>query len=744
MMKMRTTRTLATGLTLILLAACGGGGGGGGGDPAPIVPPPVQFPSALEFRSPISFVNGEAYVTEASLVSITGLLNSTFIPRGFCPDSPPPQNYSVRWTNAANGQSGTAPIGIVCVTIVGVPGIRSQFITDTFGLVMGTNRISIDTFEGSTQIGHDEIRIIREDNFAPRITSKYPADGQQDIPTNHAVVVIFSEAMNTSTLNADRFVVLDSSDAPVNGQVFYEAQSRAWTFSPAGPLASGSTYTATVSGTVADEGGNNVLGDDVTWSFSAGAGADVDAPSVEQQWPGIACDCSPVTTRILAGLSEFANPASVTRDTMSVTAAGLTVSGRTVYRGDYLEFIPDADLTPGLTYTVAVSGAVRDFAGQSMAIDYSWQFTTDARAAAGSWSETSQDQPPPGMTGATAVWTGTDVLIWGPEGGGVYDAATDAWSVTSNIAVGGPPPRIDHSAVWTGTEMIVWGGRSFLFDDAEIFNGGGSFDPVANAWSEIVAPDSLASYATFDHVAVWTGTEVIVWGGTGKPGGSTPQPVNSGWRYNPATGVVTAFRGDNPPSPRASAHAVWTGVEMIVWGGFDAAGSPLNDGARYDPVADGWTPLPPAGASLVPGPATSAVWTGTEMIVWNGGQTEADQKINDRFREVTLHIYDPLQDAWRISGSGWEPFLADSTVVTSNPSRGYLGFWTGDRMFVAGLRPGDRSYLYDPLADSWQVTPEALRIARNAAAAVWAGSRFVIWGGAIFILPENDGLVFQP
>ena len=44
-----------------------------------------------------------------------------------------------------------------------------------------------------------------------------------------------------------------------------------------------------------------------------------------------------------------------------------------------------------------------------------------------------------------------------------------------------------------------------------------------------------------------------------------------------------------PPSARAYHTAVWTGSEMIVWGGWD--GGYEADGGRYDPVTDSWTPL---------------------------------------------------------------------------------------------------------------------------------------------------------
>ncbi|GAC1356357.1 MAG: hypothetical protein NVSMB47_09800 [Polyangiales bacterium] len=51
---------------------------------------------------------------------------------------------------------------------------------------------------------------------------------------------------------------------------------------------------------------------------------------------------------------------------------------------------------------------------------------------------------------------------------------------------------------------------------------------------------------------------------------------------------------------------------MIVWGG-GASG----DGARYDPIRDTWQAVSPKGAPTVRG-GHSAVWTGTEMIVYGG------------------------------------------------------------------------------------------------------------------------------
>ena len=71
----------------------------------------------------------------------------------------------------------------------------------------------------------------------------------------------------------------------------------------------------------------------------------------------------------------------------------------------------------------------------------------------------------------------------------------------------------------------------------------------------------------------------------------------------------------NAPSARPLHTAVWTGSEMIVWGGLD--GSYLNTGGRYNPATDNWT-----ATSTTDAPAArdrhTAVWTGSEMIVWGG------------------------------------------------------------------------------------------------------------------------------
>ena len=144
--------------TLILMSFVLGACGGGSGD----APPPPRITAALEFQEPSNFLNGSSYVTQDGGVSISGGMNSATTPRGLCPGTSLPQNYSTRWRNTANGTSGTESIRFICVTIAGVPGIRSFFATNPITLELGNNQIVFETFEGNTQIGRDTVVIVRE------------------------------------------------------------------------------------------------------------------------------------------------------------------------------------------------------------------------------------------------------------------------------------------------------------------------------------------------------------------------------------------------------------------------------------------------------------------------------------------------------------------------------------------------------------------------------------------------------
>ena len=408
--------------------------------------------------------------------------------------------------------------------------------------------------------------------------------------------------------------------------------------------------------------------------------------------------------------------------------------------------------------------------------------------ASDTWTATSISEGEPGeRRGHTAIWTGTEMIVWGggrtyypSNGGGRYDPATDSWVPTST-GVGAPEQRTSHTAVWTGAEMIVWGGEN---DDFEfILNTGGRYDPSSDTW----IPTSISTNVPADrigHSAVWTGAEMIVWGGKGNGGGATggfldyfvsggrydpatdnwtptafPEvgedddfngrhshtavwtgtemivwggtlyesiPTRTGARYNPAndTWVATSV-GTGVPEGRSAHTAIWTGTEMIVWGGYGgyAVVYPLNTGSRYVPATDSWSPTSMSADVPVERAHHSAVWTGTEMIVWGGSSDDDDFNTGGR--------YDPVSDEW----------FPTSTAADVPSARGFhAAIWTGTEMIVWGggncgvypcpsLSTGGR---YDPATDGWTPTSTDSGVpgARSGHTAVWTGTEMIVWGGS--------------
>ena len=76
---------------------------------------------------------------------------------------------------------------------------------------------------------------------------------------------------------------------------------------------------------------------------------------------------------------------------------------------------------------------------------------------------------------------------------------------------------------------------------------------------------------------------MIIWGGLSDTG-----DFNTGGRYNPGSNSWTATSNINAPSARAVHKAVWTGSEMIIWGGQDLLFNQFNTGGRYSPDTDSW------------------------------------------------------------------------------------------------------------------------------------------------------------
>jgi len=231
------------------------------------------------------------------------------------------------------------------------------------------------------------------------------------------------------------------------------------------------------------------------------------------------------------------------------------------------------------------------------------------------------NQTPSARYNHTAVWTGSEMIIWGGYNGnylntgGRYNPSTDSWQATATT--GAPNGRYDHTTIWTGSEMIIWGGYAAIGE----INTGGRYNPTTDSWQPTTTTNAPSS--RYLHTAVWTSFEMIIWG---KYNGSSYfntggryNPTTDSWHYNPTTDSWQPTTTTAAPAARRKHTSIWTGSEMIVWGGY--SGSAMNTGARYNPTSDSWT----ATTTASPCPSAryrhSAVWADSEMIVWGGNDS---------------------------------------------------------------------------------------------------------------------------
>jgi hypothetical protein len=127
--------------------------------------------------------------------------------------------------------------------------------------------------------------------------------------------------------------------------------------------------------------------------------------------------------------------------------------------------------------------------------------------------------------------------------------------------------------------MIVWGGND---ENGSVLNTGGRYAPGTDSW--IATDVANAPAGRYAHTAVWSGSEMIVWGGFAS------LPSNTGGRYTPGTNTWAATNVAGAPDARAFHTAVWATGQMIVWGGVGLIGE-LNTGGKYC-AQTGPTPTP--------------------------------------------------------------------------------------------------------------------------------------------------------
>jgi hypothetical protein len=324
---------------------------------------------------------------------------------------------------------------------------------------------------------------------------------------------------------------------------------------------------------------------------------------------------------------------------------------------------------------------------------------------------------------ATMVCGAAALLAWrafNPEGGGTASAPSsvaDPWAgMPQRWTELPPPPEVKQGTAfaWTGGELLYWGGVRPGDDSYAPTRDGYAFDPTTGEWRSIPDAPIPGKYTK----TVWTGSEAIFWGVEvdGREGGGVAfDPATERWR------VIQS----SPHQPAWGGVLVWTGTELIQWGG-GRPGDPENtQGAAYDPGSDTWRMIAeaPIGLNLA-----SGVWTGREMIVF--GSLLDNRNVADTDHAVGA-AYNPAIDTWRtISPSDLSP-QASAAV------------WMGDRMIAYDYVLGAEEYLPD--ADTWRDLPKLpLDAGECYPDAVVTDSRLFAWYCGQAALFDLSSQTWQP
>lgn len=233
--------------------------------------------------------------------------------------------------------------------------------------------------------------------LVPTVTAVAPVNNATGVAVNAVLVAAFSTEMAATSISASTFTLACPVSTPITGNVTYASNSRSATFSPSVPLPAGVTCTATIGASAMDSAGVP-LGNNFVWSFRTALAADNTRPSVISTVPVTTSPGQtsgiPTNTAITAIFTEDILPATISTASFLIACPAPCVSptGSVSYvvGSRTAMFTPATPLAAGTNYTVTITSAVTDLAGNALAgnqvplpsaSNYAWTFLTSGPIA---------------------------------------------------------------------------------------------------------------------------------------------------------------------------------------------------------------------------------------------------------------------------------------------------------------------------------------------------------------------------
>jgi len=266
--------------------------------------------------------------------------------------------------NGTGATEGNSPIDVGNVTTYSITGL-------TDGKIY---YISLTAYKGTLESGYSNMVNTgtgTSDTTAPTVISVTPVNSST-VAIDTPITALFSEAMDATSISTLTFRL----DNGATGTVSYDSQSRTARYSPPGGLNSNTIYTATITTGAKDTAGNTIASD-YAWSFTTAVAPpppDTEGPSVSDKNPADLATGVSVDTTVSVTFSEIVNCGTATSSTLHLDPH---VSGSISCFETGIVFTPTESLDYSTTYTVTVTTGITDLAGNAMASNVSWSFTTE-------------------------------------------------------------------------------------------------------------------------------------------------------------------------------------------------------------------------------------------------------------------------------------------------------------------------------------------------------------------------------
>lgn len=314
----------------------------------------------------------------------------------------------------------------------------------------------------------------------PSVIATVPASGGINVSTTANITATFSEAMNAPSISASTFRLMQGA-IRYDGVVSYSGSTL--TFNPVSVLAPGALYTATIFTAASDLAGNGLVSN-YTWTFTTIPDVvppDVTPPTVIVTVPANTATSVATSVTLSVGFSERVIPTGLYGTTFTLMQGTTPIAGTVTYSGATASFDPTAALALQSEYTATITAGVADLAGNVLAADYVWSFTTvgvispdaptviavtpadeaiDVATVANITATFSEPMDP--VTISTSTFTVTDGSGTIP-GSVVYSGATATFNPSVSLA----PSTIYAATITTGATDAT--GSPLAFDYAWIF-----------------------------------------------------------------------------------------------------------------------------------------------------------------------------------------------------------------------------------------------------------------------------------